>query len=89
MCNGYDKGFYLKCITVDFRTYIDLSSSDEQWFCDGIDNASPFNFSDSFFEPANSVDVNPGTSMIPSHQHFHRTVIKIPVHPMIVLRAYR
>ena len=63
MCDGCDKWFHLKCITMDLRTYIDLSSSDEQWFCDGIACASPFNFSDSFFEPTVSAD-NVGTSMI-------------------------
>ena len=50
---------------MDLTTYIDLSSSDEQWFWNGIDCASPFNFSDSFFEHTNSAD-NSRTSMISS-----------------------
>ena len=66
MCNRCDKWFHLKCITMDLRTYIDLSCSDEQWFCDRIDCASSLNFLDSFFEPANSADENSGTSMISS-----------------------
>jgi len=66
MCDRCDKCFHLKCITVNLRTYIDLSSSDEQWFCNGIECTSIFNFSDFFFEPANSSDINPGTSMISS-----------------------
>jgi len=51
---------------MDLRTYIDLSSSDEQWFRDGIACASPFNFSDSFFEPTISAD-NVVTSMISTY----------------------
>ena len=66
MCDGCGEWFHLKCITMDLRTYIDLSSFDEQWFCDGIVCASPFNFSDSSFQPANSADENSRTSIISS-----------------------
>ena len=53
MCYRCDKCFHLKCSTKHLRTYIDLSSFDEQWICNGIDCTSLFNFSDFFFEPAN------------------------------------
>lgn len=54
---------------MDLKTYIDLSSSDEQWFCDRINCASPFKFLGSFFEPASSADLNPGTSISSANEN--------------------
>lgn len=46
----------LKCITMDLKTYINVSSSDEQWLCDNC--AWSFNFTDSFFGPSFSTEQN-------------------------------
>ena len=50
---------------MDLRTYIKLSSSDEQWFCDKC--GWPFNFTDLFFETSLSTEVKEraSTSFVP------------------------
>lgn len=48
-CDGCNKWFYLKCIFMDFKIYIDLGFFDEQWFCDK-NCGWFFNFIDFFFE---------------------------------------
>lgn len=57
LCDGCNKWFHLKCITMDLQAYIDLGSSDEQWFCDK-NCGWPFNFTDSFFESSFSTGQN-------------------------------
>ena len=46
---------------MDLRTYIKLSSSDEQWFCDKC--GWPFNFTDLFFETPFSTEVKERLSL--------------------------
>ena len=50
---------------MDLKTYIKLSSSDEQWFCDKC--GWPFNFTDLFFETSFSPEVKEraSTSFVP------------------------
>ena len=55
LCDGCNKWFHLKCISMGLKTYIDLGSSDEQWFCDK-NYGWPFNFNDSFFESSPSTE---------------------------------
>lgn len=47
---------------MDLKTYIKLSSSDEQWFCDKC--GWPFNFTDSFFETTFSTELNASSSTL-------------------------
>ena len=35
MCDGCKKWFHLMCITMELWKYLELSSSDQQWFCNG------------------------------------------------------
>ena len=56
-CDGCNKWFHLKCISMDLKSYSDLGSSNEQWFCD-INCGWPFNFSNSFFESSFSTMLN-------------------------------
>ena len=35
MCDGRKKWFHLMCITMELWKYLELSSSDQQWFCNG------------------------------------------------------
>ena len=65
LCDGCNKWFYLRCITMDLNSYIKLSSSDEQWFCDKC--GWPFNLTDSFFETSFSTELNvsSSTSFVP------------------------
>ena len=57
LCDGCNKWFHLKCISIDLQSYFDLGSSNEQWFCD-INCGWPFNFTNSFFEPSFSTMLN-------------------------------
>ena len=41
---------------MDIRTYIDLGSSDETWYCSNC--TFSFNFTDSFFEESTMEDIN-------------------------------
>ncbi|XP_068716163.1 uncharacterized protein [Montipora foliosa] len=66
LCDGCNKWFHLRCITVDLKTYFELSSSDEQWFCEKC--GWPFKFTDSFFETSFSTELNvisSSTSFVP------------------------
>lgn len=58
-CN---KWFHLRCTTVDLKTYIDPSSSNEKWFCDNC--GWSINFTDSFFESSTEQNVSSLTSVV-------------------------
>ena len=45
---------HIKCINMDLKTYVALSSSEEEWRCS--DCTTPFNFTDSFFEVSHTSD---------------------------------
>ena len=48
LCDGCSNWHHAKCIGLDNRTYMMLSSSDDSRYCTNC--SFPFNFSDSFFE---------------------------------------
>lgn len=50
---------------MDLQAYIDLGSSDEQWFCDK-NCGWPFNFNDSFFVSSFSTGQNVSLSSLTS-----------------------
>ena len=56
LCDSCNKWFHLSCTTVNLKTYINPSSSDEKWFCDNC--GWSINFTDSFFESSISTEQN-------------------------------
>ena len=56
LCDGCCIWHHIKYINMDIRTYIDLGSSDETWYCSNC--TFSFNFTDSFFEESTMEDIN-------------------------------
>lgn len=54
LCDFCDRWHHIKCINMDLKTYVTLSSSEEEWRCCGC--TTPFNFTDSFFEASHTSD---------------------------------
>ena len=48
LCDICIRWHHIKCLNMDPKLYMALSSSDEEWYCNDCTN--PFNFTDSFFE---------------------------------------
>lgn len=54
LCDFCDRWHHIKCINMDLKTYVALSSSEEEWRC--YDCTTPSNFTDSFFEASHTTD---------------------------------
>ena len=54
LCDICNRWHHIKCLNMDPKLYMALSSSDEEWCCNDCTN--PFNFTDSFFEASRGSD---------------------------------